>query len=202
MTRSRSVSFPFTASIGLLLSLLLAGCSGDTSTSTQFVQSATAPAPGLVKLVPKSVAGSRILLDVLIFGPEPDLDLSAFEFGIDIGNTGLVRFVPQATYIQSALVADAGQTIEIDVDGSSDPSLVSVVVEKRGGGPGNGFASDAAIVIELAFDVQGSGETTLSFVGLGANPPRALDSARAPIGAVTFDDEKSGVSVVTRDGGY
>jgi len=202
MTRFRSASFPLAPSIGVALSLLLAGCSTDTRTSAQFLASTTVAAPGLVKLEAKSISESRVVVDVLIHGPEPDLDLNAFVFGIQIGDPDLVRFVPQASYLQTALAADADQSIDIDVDGTSDPSLVAIVVQKRGSASGNGFASESAIVIELTFEAQGDGTTSLAFVGLGENPPTAFDSSRAPIAAVRFDAEKSGVSVVTTENGY
>lgn len=203
MRRMISPRFQFLASIGVALTVFLAGCSGGSSTSAQFTGSTTAPSPGLVKLVQKSSSGSRVVVDVLIYGPEQNLDLLAFQFGVKIGNTGVVKFVPQATFTQSALVADAGQTIAIDVDGASDPSVVQITVAKDGGGAGNGIAGGSAIVIELQFDLQGSGGTTLTLVGLGNNPPLALDSARTPIGAVTFDAASAGVRGVTTGGsGY
>lgn len=189
------------ASTGIVLAAALAGCGSKSSTAAQFTPSMTAPTPGLVKLVQRSHSGSRVVVDVLIYGPEQGLDLSAFKFGVLIGNTTMAQFVPQTTFTQNALVADAGQTIAINVDGASDPSLVQVDVEKQGGGAGNGIAGNSAVVIELAFDVSGSGGTTLTLVGLGANPPQALSSNRTPIGAVTFDAASAGLRGVTTGGG-
>jgi hypothetical protein len=187
-------------SLGTLL--LATGCGGgSSSTVAQFTASATAAAPGLVKLVPKTTSGSRAVVDVLIFGPEPNLDLLGFEFGVKIGDTNLVRFVPQAMYVQNALVPDEGQTVAADVDGVSDPSVVKITVTKNGGGAGNGFAGASAVVIELSFDVQGSGATTLSIVGPGAGEPEALDSHRNPIAAVRFDAASGGLRGVTTGGG-
>lgn len=203
MSRSSSPRVPFLASFGLPLMVLLASCSGgSTMTAVQFTPSATAPVPGLVKLVERSRSGSRVVVDVLLFGPESSLDLSAFQFGIKVGDSALVKLVPQPMYTQTALVADATQTISIDVNGTSDPSLVQVDVEKRGGGAGNGIAAASAAVIELAFDIRGAGLTTLTLAGLGNNLPQAVDSARAPIPAVTFDAASASVRGVTTGGGY
>jgi hypothetical protein len=184
------------------MTALSVGCSSGSMTSAQFTASATPAAPGLVKLEERSRSGSRMVVDVVLFGPDQALDLNAFRFGIRNGNTDLVRFAPQTTYAQTALIADAGQTIAADVDGASDPSLVRVQVEKQGGGAGNGVAGDSAVVIELTFDVRGSGATTLTLVGLGADPAQAFDSQRAAIRAVTFDAASATVRAVTTGGGY
>jgi len=202
MNRSPSPRLVLLLSFGVLVMLLAAACGGgSSSTVAQFSASTTATAPGLVKLVPKMNSGSRAVVDVLIFGPEPDLDLLSFQFGIKIGNTDLARFVPQATYLQNALVPAEGQTLAVNVDGVTDPSIVVVEVTKNGGGAGNGFAGASALVIELAFDVQGSGATTLSIVGPGAGDPVALDSHRAPIAAVRFDGASGALRGVTTGGG-
>lgn len=201
MSRPRFTRFPVLAALGVSLSLFLAGCSNSSTTSAQFAASATPAAPGLVKLIERSRSGSTVVVDVVIFGPEPALDLLAFQFGIEIGDASVVRLVPQATYTQTALVAGDGQTISTDVDSVTDPSLVQIEVAKDGGGAGNGFAAASAVVIELTFEIQGSGSTTLTLVGLGQNPPRALDSTRTPIAAVTFDAASAGVTSVTSGGG-
>lgn len=192
------------ATLGAVLALALTGCSGGggSSISATFSGSATTPTPGLVKLVQKSRSGSRVVVDVVLYGPEPALDLFGFRFGVKIGNTTVAKFVPQASYTQTALVAGAGQTISATVDDSmSDPTLVQVDVEKQGGGSGNGFAAASAIVIELAFDTKTSGATTLTLVGEGANPPEALDSSLAVIGAVSFDSASAGLTGVSTGGG-
>ena len=188
--------------MSVLLALALAGCSTDSTTSAQFAASTTPSTPGLIKLAQASVSGTRVVVDVLLFGPEPDLDLYASRFGIRIADTSTVRFVPQTTYVQSALVASDGQTILINVAGT-DPSLVEVETVKQGGGAGTGFTSPAAVVIELTFEVTGSGGSTLSFTGLDGNPPQALDSVRQPLEGVRFDTQGASVaSVRTGGGGY
>jgi hypothetical protein len=186
----------------VVLTAFSVGCSSSTMTSGQFTASATPEAPGLVKLEERSRSGSRMVVDVVVFGPEATLDLNEFKFGIRIGNSNLVKLAAQATYTQTALIAAAGQTIATDVDGASDPSLVQVDVKKQGGGAGNGIAAASAVVIELTFDVRGSGTTTLALVGLGADQARAFDSLRAPIPAVTFDAASATVMAVTTGGGY
>jgi hypothetical protein len=182
--------------------VILAGCSHHSTLSAQFTPSATAPAPGLVKLVERSHSGSRVLVDVLLYGPEPGLDLFAFKFGIMIGNDNLVRLVAQTDYSQTALVAGDGQSIAINVDAASDPSLVQVDVGKNAGA-GNAIAVPSAVVLELSFDVQAAGTTTLTLVGLGGEPPHAVDSAGATIAAVHFDAASATVRGVSSGGsGY
>lgn len=190
--------------IGLVLAVSLSGCGGSSKSSlgAQFTASATAAAPGLVKLVQKSRSGARVIVDVVIYGPDPGLDLYVFKFDVKIGDTSIVKFVPQASYMQSALTAGTGQTVAVTVDDSmADPSLVKCLIQKTGGGAGNGIASASAIVIELAFDAKMSGATTLTLVGEGANPPQAFDSTNAVIAGVTFDALSAGVKGVSTGGG-
>ena len=184
-----------------LVVLLLAGCSNDSTTSAQFAASQTPSAPGLVQLAQSSISGTQVQVDVLLHGPEPGLDLNAFRFAVKISDPSTVRFVPQASYAQSALVAGAGQSILIDVDGASDPSLVIVQMRKAGGGAGNGFTSPAAVVLRLTFEVLGSGGATLSFAGVGAFPAQALDSTGQPIDAVRFDAAGASIAGVRSGGG-
>jgi hypothetical protein len=183
----------------LVLSFILAGCGGhDSTTSAQFAASATPAAPGLVQLAQASASGSQVVIDVLLHGPEPGLDLNGFRFAIKISDPSVIRFVPQTTYVQSALVAADRQTISVDVD-SADQSLVRVNIEKEGGGAGNGFTSPAVVVIELTFVVVGPGVSTLSF----ADAAQAIDSTRLPIEGVRFDTQVAAVTgIVTGGGGY
>lgn len=202
MTRSRVLRSLAFASIGMLAAMMLVGCSNNSSTAAQFQASTTAPAPGLVKLEQKSRSGARVIVDVRIYGPEPALDLFAFRFGIKVGDASLVKLASQMSYPQNALVAGNGQTITMDVD-PSDPTLIRVDVEKQGGGAGNGFAAASAVVIELPFDVQQAGATSLTLSDIGNDPPHAFDSTRAVIAAVHFDDAAATVRGVTTGGsGY
>jgi hypothetical protein len=190
-----------TVHVGLLLAVLLAGCNSDSTTSAQFAASQTPPAPGLIKLAQGSVSGAQVQVDVLLHGPEPGLDLNAFRFAIKISDPSAVRFVPQSSYVQSALVAGAGQSILIDVDGTSDPSLVNVQMRKAGGGAGNGFTSPAVVVLRLTFEVLGTGGATLSFAGVGAFPAQALDSGGGTIDDVLFDTAGASIAGVRSGGG-
>jgi hypothetical protein len=201
MNRCSSPRLALLASILVVAMAFAVGCSDDAQLEARFSPSATAAAPGLVKLVERSHSGTHVVVDAILFGPKPDLDLMAFQFGVKISNTDVVSFVPQSSYTQTALVAGAGQAIAVEVDGASDPSLVQVRVEKDGGGAGNGVAGTSAIVIELAFEVHASGSTTLTLSGIGGNPPKAIDSHIAPIGAVTFDAASANVMGVTTGGG-
>ncbi len=64
-------------------------------------------------------------------------------------------------------------------------------------------AGGSAVVIERAFDVSGSGTTTLTLAGIGNGPPTAFSSSRAPIGTVTFDAASATLQGVTQSsGGY
>jgi hypothetical protein len=200
--RTQVALFPLV--IGLGLAVALAGCGGSKSSSlgAQFTASTTATAPGLVKLIQKSKSGARVIVDVVIYGPDAGLDLYAFKFDVKIGDTSIVKFVPQASYMQTALTAGMGQTISVNVDDSAaDPSLVKCSIQKTGGGTGNGIGGASAVVIELAFDAKMSGATTLTLVGEGANPPQAFDSTNAPIAGVSFDIASAGVKGVTTGGG-
>jgi len=191
------------AAIGVLLGLALLGCSNDSTTSAQFAGSTTPPAPGLVKMSLASASGTQVLVNVLLFGPEPALDLNAISFAIRISDPSAVRFLPQTTYVQSALVASDGQRIAIDVDGASDPSLVNVQIAKLGGGAGNGFTSPSAVVIQLSFEVVGSGGAALSFSGVGRTPAQAFDSNGRPLDDVLFDRQGATIAAVrTGGGGY
>lgn len=200
MNRAPSPRFTLLAVLLVVSAAFLAGCGSDPTTSAQFTASRTAPAPGVIKLEQKSRSGSRVVVAVRIYGPEPALDLFAFRFGIRIGDARLVRLATQTTYPQDALVAANGQTIAIDVD-ASDPTLIEVNVEKQGGGVGNGFATASASVIELPFDVEGEGGTSLTLVGLANDPPKAFDSTHAVIAGVSFDAASAGVRGVTTGGG-
>jgi len=198
MSRSRFLRFPLLVA----MCLIIAGCSNNPSISAQFRASATAPSPGLVKLVERSHSGSRVRVDVLLYGPEPGLDLFAFRFGIRIGNDTVATLVPQSAYNQTALVAGDGQVVSIDVDAASDPSLVQVDLGKTNGA-GNAIDGPSAVVLALSFDVQASGTSTLTLVGLDGGPPRAFDAAGASIAAVRFDAASASVMGVSSGGsGY
>ena len=135
MTHLNPPGVRFLASIGFALLSLLAACS-DNSTNLRAVHAECDTAGARPRQAGQcGSSGSRVLVHVILFGPEQDLDLFAFRFGIEIGNSNLVSLVPQSSYVQTTLTADAGQTIAIDVN-ASDPSVVKVNVEKVGGGAG------------------------------------------------------------------
>src|SRR5262249_52266917 len=146
-------------------------------------------------------SNATVVLDVLIYGPEPGLDLSGFAFGIAVGDPSLARFVSESSYVQTAIMPGAGQTVGLDVDGTSNPALVQVRIDEQGGGAGNGIAGASAVVIELAFQVQRAGATTLTLVGLDGSPAKAINSTRGAIVAVTFDGASAGIQGVTTGGG-
>jgi hypothetical protein len=188
--------------LGVLLGVAMTGCGKDSTTNAQFAASTTPTTPGLIKMAQASASGTQVVVDVLLFGPEPNLDLYASRFGIRIADPSAVRLLPQTTYAQSALVASQGQTIRIAVDGS-DPSLVEVETVKQGGGAGNGFTSPAVVLIELTFEVTGTGGSSLSFSGLDGNPPQALDTGRLPLAGVRFDTQAASIAGIrTGGGGY
>src|SRR5262249_23128722 len=144
--RSLLMRIAIVPSILLVSAILLGGCHGSSTTAANFFPSATPSMPGLVKLVGNGSSGSRVVVDVLIYGPEPDADLSGFAFGVRVGDANVARLVSEQSYPQSALVADAGQTVAIDVDGATDPSVVRIGVAKQGGGAGNGIPGASAVV--------------------------------------------------------
>lgn len=187
-----------------LTALVLVGCgsSNNSSLAAQFTASGTASSPGLVKLIRKSTSGTRVVVQVVIYGPAPALDLYSFAFDVKIADTSVLKFVAGSGVAGGALTATGGQTIEAIVQTApADASDVVCGVSKLGGGLGNGIAGAQAVVVEMAFDVKKEGTTTLTLIGSGANPPRALDHNGATIGAVTFDSASASVKGVSSGGG-
>ncbi len=197
---ARSAIFSFI----VLAGLFGYGCGGGkngSSISVQFTPSSTAPAVDLVKLIPKASSDQHLALDVVIGGPDASLDLYSFAFDVVIGDPSIVKFVSGSALAGNALVAGTGQTINV-VAGpdSSDPSHIVVGVSKAGGGAGNGISGVSAVVVELVFDAQKAGATTLAIASSPA--PKALDSSLAPIPAVTFDTATGSYVAVFSGGGY
>jgi len=65
------------------------------------------------------------------------------------------------------------------------------------------IAVPSVVVIEVSFEVQAAGTTTLTLVGLSGEPPHAVDSADASIAAVHFDAASATVTGVSSGGsGY
>jgi len=181
------------------------GCSNSNNSPTlvgQFTTSTTAPALHLVKLVPGSASGARVVVQAVIYGPDTSLDMFAFAFDVKISDPTVLAYVANSAMAGDALVATAGQTISVIAgpDGS-DPTHIVVGVSKLGGPPGNGVANASAVIVTMAFDVLKEGTSSL---GIAATPtPSLLDSAQPPqpIAGITFDAATGTVTGVSTGGG-
>ena len=183
------------------------GCHNDdnSSLSASFMESGTATAPLLVKLVQKSVNNSQVVVQAVIYGPDTTLDMYTFAFDVKIADPTIVGFVAGSAVEGGALQAFAGQTIETIAElgtllaGGVDNSLVVVGVSKLGGGVGNGIAGTSAVVVALSFQVLKAGTTTLTLTG--SPTPQVLDSGGTPIGTITFDAASASMTGVSTGGG-
>jgi hypothetical protein len=179
------------------------GCGGSnhsTHLTGQFTASGTTIAPDLVKLVPQSSSGSRVVVAAVIYGPDAGLDMYTFAFDVVIGNPAVLAFVPNSAVAGPALQAGTGQSITaIAGPDGSDPTHIVVGVGKLGGGLGNGVAGSNAIIVSLSFDVIAQGTSTLSIATSPA--PSVLDHNGAAIGAITFDSANGTVAGVSTGGG-
>jgi hypothetical protein len=191
--------------IATMVTASLLGCGSDDASgyAVTFTPSTTASAPRLIKLVQKSNSGGRVVVQVMMFGPDATLDMYSFAFDVHIGDPDVLRFVTGSDTPGNALVASGGQTVDsiVAVGGGTDFSTIVVGVSKLGGGPGNGLPGAQAVVVELAFDVRSAGTTTLALTGSGGNPARVFDSTGAVIGNVTFDSDSASVQGTPTGGG-
>ena len=181
------------------------GCGGNNSTfSAQFTPSATAAAVDLVKLVPKTTSGGRVVIQAVIYGPDAGLDMFSFAFDVKVGDPTVLKFKPSSAAAGTALTTSVGQTITAQAGPDlSDPSHIVVGVTKVGGGPGNGVGGSLAnpvIIVSLTFDVLKQGTSTLAIAAAPA--PSVLDRNGVAIGAVTFDAVAGTVTAISTGGGY
>jgi hypothetical protein len=94
----------------------LLGCGGGSDSggyAVTFTPSNTATAPRLVKLVQKSKSGGRVVVQVVIYGPDTTLDMYSFAFDVLIGDPNVLRFVGNSDVAGNALVATGSQSIRI-----------------------------------------------------------------------------------------
>ena len=193
--------------LATIVAASLLGCGGGddgSSYAVTFTPSSTPSAPRLVKLVQKTKSGGRVVVQVVIFGPDAALDMYSFAFDVMIGDSNVLRFVGNSDVAGNALIPTGGQTVESlasVADGGTDPSTVVVGVSKFNGGSGNGISDASAVVVELAFDVRAAGTTSLTLAGSGGNPPRVFDSNLVPIGSITFDTASATVQGTSSGGG-
>jgi hypothetical protein len=183
------------------LALFGYGCSSDSEQlRANFIASVTPTTAGLIKLQPLSSSGSSVTVQAVIYGPDPALDMYAFDFAVKIGNASLVHLVPGSAVAGGALVPTGGQTVVATATTStSDPSVVNVSVHKTGGGDGDAVAGSSAVVVRLTFSANMSGSTTLAIAG--APTPTVEDSTGATIGTITFDTANGTVTGVSTGGG-
>ncbi len=179
------------------------GCSSNSSSSlsASFAASGTPVAADLIKLIPQSASGGRVVVQAVIYGPDTTLDMYTFAFDVKIGDMSVLAFTANSAVAGNALTASAGQTVEVLAKpDTSDPSHIVVGVSKLGGGSGNGVAGASATIVSLAFDVRKAGTSTLSIAT--APVPEVLDHNGAAIGAITFDSATGTVTGVSTGGGY
>jgi hypothetical protein len=177
------------------------GCSSNQSKlSASFIASVTQTTVGLVKLQPLSSSGSNVTVRAVIYGPDPTLDMYSFDFGVKIGNTSLVHYVPGSAVAGGALIVGTGQTIVVTASTDvGDPSIVDVSVHKTGGGAGDDLPGASATIVNLTFSANMSGSATLS---IAASPtPTAKDSTGTTIGSITFDTANGTLTGVQSGGG-
>ena len=203
---SRSATFATRAFVLLSIAVFALagyGCGSNNDSPTlvgQFTASGTAPALHLVKLLPQSNSGARVVVQAVIYGPDTNLDMYTFAFDVTIGDTTLLAYVPNSAVAGNALQAFAGQTITaIAGPDGQDPSHIVVSVSKLGGGLGNGVAGNSAIVLTLMFDVLKEGSSTLAISA--APTPSVLDSNGDPIASLTFDTAAGNVTAISTGGG-
>jgi hypothetical protein len=183
------------------LALMGYGCSSDSAQlKANFIASVTPTTARLVKLQPLSSSGQSVTVRAVIYGPDPALDLYAFDFAVKIGNANLVHFVPGSAVAGSALTPTGGQTVVATAGPDmSDPSLIVVSVHKTGGGAGNAVPGASAVIVNLTFSANLAGSTTLSIAA--APTPTVKDSTGATIGTITFDTANGTVTGVSSGGG-
>ncbi len=180
------------------------GCGGgsNSSFSAQFTPSGTpAGTLHLIKLVPKTTSGGRVVVQAVIYGPDVTLDMFSFAFDVKIGDPTVLKFVTGSAVAGDALQAFAGQSITaIVAPAMGDASDIVVGVSKLGGGAGNGVANASAVIVSLTFQVQKQGTSGLGISA--ALAPAVKDSTGATIGAITFDPLGGTVTAISTGGGY
>ncbi|HJQ98626.1 MAG TPA: hypothetical protein VJ826_09935 [Candidatus Polarisedimenticolaceae bacterium] len=198
--------------LATMVAASLLGCGGGNDSggfAVTFTPSTTATAPRLVKLVQKSKSGGRVVVQVVIYGPDASLDMFSFAFDVLIGDPNVLRFVSGSDHPGNALVPSPGTSQTVDSiaglgtlpAGGTDFGTVVVGVTKFGDGSGNGISGSSAVVVELAFDVRSAGTTTLTLAGSGGNAARVFDSNLNVIGTITFDSESASVQGTSAGGG-
>lgn len=179
------------------------GCGGDdnnASLSGQFAASSTASAVRLVKLVPGTASGSRVVVQAVIYGPDTSLDMYAFSFDVVIGNTAVLGYVPGSVVAGPALQTTGCDGISaIAGPDASDPTHIVVGVTKLGDCAGNGVSGSSAVVVSLSFDVLAQGTSTLAIATSPA--PSVKDSNLSTIGGITFDSATGTVTAISTGGG-
>ena len=196
-----SLGSGFAAAAMAVFALLGYGCNSDeTKLDATFISSVTPITERLVKLQPLTASGTSVTVQAVIYGPDTTLDMYAFDFGVKIGNTSLLQFVPGSASAGGALTAGSGQTIVVTATPDmSDPSIVVISVRKTGGGAGDDIPGPSAVIVNLTFSANMAGSTTLSIAA--APTPTVEDSTGATIGTITFDTANGTVTGVTTGGG-
>jgi len=179
------------------------GCGGSNDSAHlvgQFTASNTPTAVDLIKLVPQSASGSRVVVQAVVYGPDTGLDMYTFAFDVVIGDPTVLAFVPNSAVAGNALQAFAGQSITaIAGPDGSDATHIVVSVSKLGAGDGNGVEGNSAVAVSLSFEVMKEGSSTLAIATSPA--PGVIDSLGGTIAALTFDSVPGTVMAISTGGG-
>jgi hypothetical protein len=177
------------------------GCNSDSAKlNANFIASVTPTTARLVKLQPLAASGKNVSVQAVIYGPDTTLDMYSFDFGVKIGNTSLLQFVPGSAVAGGALTAASGQTIVVTgTPNMADPSIVNISVHKTGGGAGDDIPGASAVIVSMTFTANMAGSTTLAIAA--APTPTVEDSTGATIGTITFDTANGTVTGISTGGG-
>jgi hypothetical protein len=199
-SRTSQTSWPLTL-VALAASAAVA-CSGgsgagvdvvDAGLSASFASSPTASAPGLVRLVPRTVAGDTVVVDVVIGGPTASGDLYSAAFDLVLGDPTVVAYEPGSAAFGDALSVVPPQTANVLVSQVGDRIVVGV--SKSNGGAGNAVTDAQDTIVSIALRVLREGSSTVTFDGPPAGgDPVVLDPAGAAVSGVGFDAASASIS--------
>jgi hypothetical protein len=171
------------------IALALPGCGSDSNNSgggtapvtAAFTTNDASTAGDLVRFSSASCANDLCTVEVSI-GATTASNYYAFAFDIVISNTSIARFVAGSDITGTFLTGSA------DSQASQNGDRVVIGVSKTGAIAGNGTGAEA-VVMELTFQMTGTGDATLTFDGSPANPALGNCSATGP---EAIDDQLPG----------
>jgi hypothetical protein len=178
-----------------MIALALPGCGGSDSNSggggtapvtATFVSNDASTGSDLVRFSAATCVNSICTLEVSI-GTTSASNYYAFAFDILISNPAIARFVNGSDATGSFLQGT------VDSIASQPSDRVVVGVSKVGAIAGNGAPAEDDVMI-LSFEMIGTGDATLTFVGSPNNPALGNCSASGP---EAIDDQNPGACITT-----